>query len=63
MFFTERERNVLMLIAQGATNQEISKHLYVATETVKKDVSIILEKLKAKNRIQAVVFAVRHGLI
>lgn len=59
---TEREREVLKWVAEGASNREIAEALYVSENTVKIHLRNILEKLHLKNRIQAAVYAVREGL-
>jgi DNA-binding NarL/FixJ family response regulator len=60
---TEREREVLGLLASGASNREIGAALYLAESTVKNHVSSILGKLHAANRTQAVRLAREQGLI
>ena len=60
---TAREREVLRLIATGATNREIAAQLVVSEGTVKNHVSSILAKLQAANRTQAADIARRHGLV
>jgi DNA-binding NarL/FixJ family response regulator len=60
---TEREREVLRLMARGATNQEIAATLYVAEATVKTHVSSIFGKLGARDRPAAIVFAYDHGVV
>lgn len=60
---TERERDVLQLLAAGDSNREIGEKLYLAEGTVKNHVSNILGKLHAANRTQAVALAREQGLI
>lgn len=59
---TEREREVLVQIAQGRSNREIGRALVVSEKTVKTHVSNILMKLGLQDRTQAALYAVRHGL-
>jgi len=59
---TEREFEILLLIAQGKSNQEIADELYIALKTVKTHVSNILAKLDVTDRTQAVIYAFRHDL-
>jgi NarL family two-component system response regulator LiaR len=59
---TEREVEVLSLVAQGLTNQEIADRLYVSERTVRTHVSNILSKLHLANRTQAALYALRKGL-
>jgi DNA-binding NarL/FixJ family response regulator len=59
---TDREREVLRLVAEGATNREIASRLYVSENTVGFHMKHILAKLHLKNRAQAAVFAIRSGL-
>jgi two-component system NarL family response regulator len=60
---TERETQILRLIAEGKDNAEIGQELYISPRTVKNHVSSLLAKLQIENRIQAAVYAVRRGLV
>lgn len=60
---TDREQEVLSLVAQGFSNQEISEKLCVSVNTVKFHLKNILAKLRLENRTQAAAFALRNGLI
>jgi len=60
---TQREREILALIANGKSNSEIAETLYIAAGTVRVHVHAILQKLEVRDRTQAVVIALRNGLI
>lgn len=60
---TDREREVLVEIAHGLSNQEIARELFVSVPTVKTHVAHILAKINARDRVQAVVFAYENGLV
>jgi DNA-binding NarL/FixJ family response regulator len=58
-----RESQVLALVVNGYSNQEIADELNIAHNTVKNHLRSILSKLEVKNRAQAAAYAVRHGLV
>jgi NarL family two-component system response regulator LiaR len=60
---TNREMEILLLMAQGKTNQEIGDELFIALKTVKVHVSNILGKLEVQDRTQAVIYAFKHSLV
>lgn len=60
---TDREKQVLILLCQGYTNKQIGKILNISSYTAKAHVCSILQKLDAKDRVQAAVKAVRLGLV
>ena len=60
---SDREIEVLKLIANGRDNADIAGQLYISPKTVKNHISNILMKLQIENRIQAAVYAVRSGLV
>jgi DNA-binding NarL/FixJ family response regulator len=60
---TEREREILRLVARGASNREVGETLFITEGTVKNHVSNILSKLGLRDRTQAAVYAHEHGLV
>ena len=60
---TSREKEVLLLIAQGKSNQEIADECFITLKTVKTHVSNILSKLQVEDRTQATIYAFKHHLI
>ena len=60
---TEREMEILLLIAKGYSNQEIASASRITIKTVKTHVSNILSKLEVQDRTQAVIYAFQHNLI
>ncbi|MFB5663201.1 response regulator [Alteribacillus sp. HJP-4] len=60
---TSREREVLLLIGEGKSNQDIAEELYIGIKTVKTHVSNILSKLNVDDRTQIAVYAHRHRLV
>lgn len=60
---TSREQEVLLLIAQGKSNQEIADELFITLKTVKTHVSNILSKLEVEDRTQATIYAFKHHLV
>ncbi|MBD1379570.1 response regulator transcription factor [Metabacillus arenae] len=60
---TNREMEILLLMAQGKTNQEIADELFIALKTAKTHVSNILSKLDVQDRTQAVIYAFKHSLV
>ncbi|MCG4281080.1 response regulator [Lacticaseibacillus saniviri] len=60
---TNREREVLQLIAAGKSNQEIADELFITLKTVKTHVSNILAKLQVEDRTKATIYAFKHGLV
>jgi NarL family two-component system response regulator LiaR len=59
---TEREREVLDLIARGLTNREIAEKMVISEKTVKTHVSNLLDKLDLEDRTRAAIWALKHGL-
>ena len=60
---TQRELEVLQLLAEGATNSEISQRLYISPKTTKNHLAAIFQKLDVTNRTHALVRAVVMGLV
>ncbi|MCI1256394.1 MAG: response regulator transcription factor [Corynebacterium provencense] len=60
---TPREREILVLMARGASNTEVAAQLFVSLPTVKTHVGRILAKTGSRDRVHAVLFAFRHGLV
>ena len=60
---TDRETEVLLLLAQGLSNSEIAKQLVLTVGTVKVHVGHILEKLQVRDRLQAVIMVYQNGIV
>jgi DNA-binding NarL/FixJ family response regulator len=60
---TERERQILQMLAAGMRNDDIATELYISPQTVQTHVRNILGKLRVHSKLEAVAFAVRHGAI
>lgn len=60
---TERELEILLLLAKGKTNQDIADELFIALKTVKTHVSNLLAKLEVQDRTQAVIYAFKNDLV
>lgn len=60
---TDRERDVVRLVAQGRSNQEIAQELVISEKTVKTHISNILSKLHLQDRTQLAIYAIRTGLV
>ncbi len=60
---TNREMEILLLMAEGKSNQEIADELFIAVKTVKVHVSNVLSKLQVQDRTQAVIYAFKHALV
>ena len=60
---SKREMEVLKILAQGFSNQEIADQLFISLKTVKTHVSNIFNKLEVNDRTQATIFAIQHKLV
>lgn len=60
---TNREKEILLLISEGKSNQEIADDLFITLKTVKTHVSNILSKLDVDDRTQAAIYAFKHGIV
>ena len=60
---TEREREVVRLVAQGRSNRDIAAEFFISEKTVKTHVSHVLAKLGLKDRTQLAIYAIKHGLV
>jgi DNA-binding NarL/FixJ family response regulator len=60
---TDRELEVLELVAQGKSNSDIARELFITTKTVKYHLSAVFSKLGVRNRTEAATFALSHGLV
>ena len=60
---SDREMEVLQLLADGNTNKDIADKLFISTQTVKTHITHIFEKLAVKDRTEAVASALRRGLV
>ena len=63
MALTPREREILVLVAQGKSNHDIAKTLVISERTARTHVSNVLSKLGLTSRTQAALWAVREGLV
>ena len=60
---TPREREVLQALADGLSDRDIAERLYVSSDTVRRHMTNLLTKLEVDSRLQALVFAIRHGAV
>jgi NarL family two-component system response regulator LiaR len=60
---TDREREILQLLAEGMRNEGIAQQLFISPQTVQTHVRNILGKLRVHSKLEAVAFAVKHGAI
>lgn len=59
---TDRERDILSLVAEGLTNREIGENLHLAEKTIKHYMTNVLQKLHVRSRVEAALLAQKHGL-
>jgi DNA-binding NarL/FixJ family response regulator len=59
---TERQKQIVRLLAAGGTNRELARRLGVREQTIKNQLSRIYTKLGVRNRLELAVYAARHGL-
>jgi DNA-binding NarL/FixJ family response regulator len=59
---TQREHQIVSLVVEGRSNREIATRLGLSAQTVKNQLSVILDKLGVTSRVQLAVYAVRHNL-
>ena len=60
---TPREREILVALADGLSDKEIADRLFIGDKTVRNHVTNLLSKLGAESRLQALVIAIRHGVV
>jgi len=63
MHLTEKEIEVLVLVAQGMNNEQIGKQIFVTSHTVKAHISAIIRKLGVANRTEAIYVAMKNNII
>ena len=59
---TEREKEILTLVAEGLTNREIGENLHLTEKTIKHYMTNVLQKLHVRSRVEAALLAQKHGL-
>jgi DNA-binding NarL/FixJ family response regulator len=60
---SERDEDILRLVAQGLSNQEIAERLFISEKTVRNRLSLVFQQLHLKNRTEAALYAMREGLV
>jgi DNA-binding NarL/FixJ family response regulator len=60
---SEREREILLLLARGLSNREIAEHVHLSEATIKTHVASVLAKLQVRDRVRAVIVAYESGLV